>query len=78
MKTDSKIIDDSMDGTPTKKIKLNNTNNVDSKIEGQFTCQFCHKAFTKKSSLARHKYEHSGEDEQNSNIEIDLTKKKFG
>lgn len=28
--------------------------------EGQFTCDQCDKAFSKQSSLARHKYEHSG------------------
>lgn len=30
-------------------------------IEGQFICEQCDKAFSKQSSLARHKYEHSGE-----------------
>ncbi|XP_075231805.1 Zn finger homeodomain 1 [Lycorma delicatula] len=29
--------------------------------EGQFTCAQCDKAFSKQSSLARHKYEHSGQ-----------------
>lgn len=29
-------------------------------IEGQFSCDQCDKAFSKQSSLARHKYEHSG------------------
>lgn len=29
--------------------------------EGQFICDECDKAFNKQSSLARHKYEHSGE-----------------
>lgn len=29
--------------------------------EGQFICDQCEKAFNKQSSLARHKYEHSGE-----------------
>lgn len=28
--------------------------------EGQFICDQCDKAFSKQSSLARHKYEHSG------------------
>lgn len=28
--------------------------------EGQFVCDECDKAFNKQSSLARHKYEHSG------------------
>ncbi|KAL1505687.1 hypothetical protein ABEB36_005193 [Hypothenemus hampei] len=30
-------------------------------IEGQFQCDQCDKAFSKQSSLARHKYEHSGQ-----------------
>lgn len=34
--------------------------NPDGEIEGQFSCDQCDKAFTKQSSLARHKYEHSG------------------
>lgn len=32
----------------------------DGEPEGQFTCDQCDKAFSKQSSLARHKYEHSG------------------
>lgn len=32
--------------------------------EGQFICDECDKAFNKQSSLARHKYEHSGEHAQ--------------
>lgn len=32
----------------------------DSEGEGQFVCDQCDKAFSKQSSLARHKYEHSG------------------
>ncbi|KAG5890373.1 hypothetical protein JTB14_010874 [Gonioctena quinquepunctata] len=35
--------------------------NQDGEIEGQFTCDQCDKAFSKQSSLARHKYEHSGQ-----------------
>lgn len=34
--------------------------NQDGEPEGQFTCDQCDKAFSKQSSLARHKYEHSG------------------
>lgn len=30
-------------------------------VEGQYTCDQCDKGFSKQSSLARHKYEHSGE-----------------
>ncbi|XP_018328543.1 zinc finger protein 1 isoform X2 [Agrilus planipennis] len=30
-------------------------------VEGQFSCDQCDKAFSKQSSLARHKYEHSGQ-----------------
>lgn len=33
---------------------------VDGEPEGQFICDQCDKAFSKQSSLARHKYEHSG------------------
>lgn len=32
----------------------------DAEVEGQFSCDQCDKAFSKQSSLARHKYEHSG------------------
>lgn len=48
--------------TSSKRAKLSSNSTVDSEIEGQFSCQYCDKAFTKQSSLARHKYEHSGED----------------
>lgn len=34
--------------------------NQEGEPEGQFTCDQCDKAFSKQSSLARHKYEHSG------------------
>ena len=33
---------------------------LDGEVEGQFICDQCDKAFSKQSSLARHKYEHSG------------------
>lgn len=58
---------------PTKRSKvshmalksLNNTllptgGSAEPEIEGQFICGQCDKAFSKQSSLARHKYEHSG------------------
>uniref|UniRef100_A0A6P7GNG9 Zinc finger protein 1 isoform X1 n=1 Tax=Diabrotica virgifera virgifera TaxID=50390 RepID=A0A6P7GNG9_DIAVI len=35
--------------------------NQEVEAEGQFTCDQCDKAFSKQSSLARHKYEHSGQ-----------------
>ncbi|KAJ8921790.1 hypothetical protein NQ315_008419 [Exocentrus adspersus] len=35
--------------------------NQETEIEGQFTCDQCDKSFSKQSSLARHKYEHSGQ-----------------
>ncbi|KAJ8943948.1 hypothetical protein NQ318_016106 [Aromia moschata] len=35
--------------------------NQDVEVEGQFTCDQCDKSFSKQSSLARHKYEHSGQ-----------------
>lgn len=34
--------------------------NQEQDIEGQFSCDQCDKSFSKQSSLARHKYEHSG------------------
>lgn len=34
---------------------------ADTEPEGQFICDQCDKAFSKQSSLARHKYEHSGQ-----------------
>lgn len=34
--------------------------NQDGEMEGQFSCDQCDKGFSKQSSLARHKYEHSG------------------
>lgn len=33
---------------------------LDSEPEGQFMCKQCDKVFSKQSSLARHKFEHSG------------------
>lgn len=45
-----------------KTLKKNRLKNVTTKEpEGQFICDQCDKAFVKQSSLARHKYEHSGE-----------------
>ncbi|KAF5297483.1 hypothetical protein FQA39_LY12077 [Lamprigera yunnana] len=35
--------------------------NADGELEGQFICDQCDKSFSKQSSLARHKYEHSGQ-----------------
>ncbi|KAK9880280.1 hypothetical protein WA026_010151 [Henosepilachna vigintioctopunctata] len=35
--------------------------NQEAEHEGQFICDQCEKAFSKQSSLARHKYEHSGQ-----------------
>lgn len=34
--------------------------NQEQEVEGQFCCNQCDKTFSKQSSLARHKYEHSG------------------
>lgn len=36
------------------------SNSPETEVEGQFICDQCDKAFSKQSSLARHKYEHSG------------------
>lgn len=44
-----------------KKHKLNQDSQSDQEMEGQFICDQCEKAFSKPSSLARHKYEHSGQ-----------------
>uniref|UniRef100_A0A1Y1MLD0 Zinc finger E-box-binding homeobox protein zag-1 n=1 Tax=Photinus pyralis TaxID=7054 RepID=A0A1Y1MLD0_PHOPY len=38
-----------------------NLGNIDGEVEGQFICDQCDKSFSKQSSLARHKYEHSGQ-----------------
>ncbi|RZC38840.1 zinc finger protein 1, partial [Asbolus verrucosus] len=35
--------------------------NQEAEVEGQFSCDQCDKSFSKQSSLARHKYEHSGQ-----------------
>jgi uncharacterized Zn-finger protein len=35
--------------------------NQEPEVEGQFSCDQCDKSFSKQSSLARHKYEHSGQ-----------------
>ncbi|XP_044731532.1 zinc finger E-box-binding homeobox 1-like [Chrysoperla carnea] len=34
---------------------------ADTEVEGKFVCSHCDKVFSKQSSLARHKYEHSGQ-----------------
>lgn len=60
------------DECPTKRSKLAQmtlkglnsslltTTSPETEVEGQFICDQCDKAFSKQSSLARHKYEHSG------------------
>jgi len=45
--------------TPHKKLKPNISSSSDE--SGQFPCGKCEKVFNKQSSLARHRYEHSGE-----------------
>ncbi|CAK1542817.1 unnamed protein product [Leptosia nina] len=47
------------DATVLKKSKLKGNDIKES--EGQFVCDQCDKTFVKQSSLARHKYEHSGQ-----------------
>lgn len=49
-----------------KKLKLMSVGTPIGEIEpeGQFICDQCDKAFSKQSSLARHKYEHSGKQMQ--------------
>ncbi|KAJ4450000.1 hypothetical protein ANN_01407 [Periplaneta americana] len=63
------------DGSPNKRHKLSpalssggksvltgvGVAGLDGEAEGQFICDQCDKAFSKQSSLARHKYEHSGQ-----------------
>lgn len=46
---------------------LGSPGNGEQEIEGQFSCDQCDKAFSKQSSLARHKYEHSGKNERDFN-----------
>ncbi|KAK6631627.1 hypothetical protein RUM44_006156 [Polyplax serrata] len=45
----------------SKKAKFQQESHSDPEAEGQFICDQCDKAFSKQSSLARHKYEHSGQ-----------------
>ena len=56
-------------GSPSKKRKVagpktnNNNSSTNGQVgeeQGQFSCDQCEKTFNKQSSLARHKYEHSG------------------
>lgn len=48
-----------LSGVQHKKIKVSASNS--SEESGQFPCGECEKVFNKQSSLARHRYEHSGE-----------------
>ncbi|XP_022189022.2 zinc finger protein 1 isoform X2 [Nilaparvata lugens] len=43
------------------KRKSSNVDSTPAEQEGQFTCDQCDRAFSKHSSLARHRYEHSGQ-----------------
>ena len=56
--------DDSMemeeDGIFRKKRRSWKHHKVDTPGEGMYACDQCDKMFNKQSSLARHKYEHSG------------------
>jgi len=45
---------------PVKKRRSWKNHRVDT-VEGFYACDQCDKMFSKQSSLARHKYEHSGE-----------------
>ncbi|GAB0090991.1 Zinc finger protein 1 [Sergentomyia squamirostris] len=49
------MVSDQLRGHCAKRLK------VEPEQEGQFVCDQCDKAFSKQSSLARHKYEHSGQ-----------------
>ncbi|KDR08134.1 hypothetical protein L798_01658, partial [Zootermopsis nevadensis] len=66
------MIMDEDGSSPTKRHKLSpalskglvqggGVTGLDGEVEGQFICDQCDKAFSKQSSLARHKYEHSGQ-----------------
>lgn len=46
--------------------------NHDGDVEGQFSCDQCDKAFSKQSSLARHKYEHSGKYLKNQSLPLSI------
>lgn len=57
---DSPSTDDDPRQIGSKKRKLSAKGDSASE-EGMFSCDQCDKMFSKQSSLARHKYEHSGE-----------------
>lgn len=52
--------EDDMHGVHKRAAPNPNGSAVEPEAEGQFICDQCDKAFSKQSSLARHKYEHSG------------------
>jgi len=55
--------DDSMstdEDAPSKKKRKSWKNHRVDRDEGMYACDQCNKVFSKQSSLARHKYEHSG------------------
>ncbi|KAL0271042.1 UNVERIFIED_CONTAM: hypothetical protein PYX00_008277 [Menopon gallinae] len=56
---DADLVDEYL--SRVKKPKLSQDSQSDPELEGQFICDQCEKAFSKQSSLARHKYEHSGQ-----------------
>ncbi|XP_077289106.1 Zn finger homeodomain 1 [Arctopsyche grandis] len=58
---ESRISQQDTDGDESLSKKNRLKNLVDKEPEGQFICDQCDKAFVKQSSLARHKYEHSGQ-----------------
>ena len=58
MDLDDSLLDD--DQAFRKKRRSWKTHRTESGEEGLYACDQCKKMFSKQSSLARHKYEHSG------------------
>ena len=60
MDLDDAVSTEDEDGPQRKRRKSWKSHKVDAEL-GMYACDQCDKMFSKQSSLARHKYEHSGE-----------------
>ncbi|KAL1452490.1 hypothetical protein WDU94_006718 [Cyamophila willieti] len=56
-----RLDDDSSERKLKGRLMMYSTAGEDNSAEGQYACEQCDKVFSKHSSLARHKYEHSGQ-----------------